>query len=516
MFTVGIGMVAALILTSPVFARTSHILGPSGSGSFGTLVVVLPNGNFVVTDPGFDSAQQIDIGAVYLYDQNAVLISTLIGSSQNDHVGSGGVFVLSNGNYVVCSPQWDNQGTADAGAATFLIGGAGVTGTVSPSNSLVGTSTSDQICAYGVVALTNGNYVVKSETWHSGATPGVGAATWGNGATGVSGPVSSSNSLVGSTAYDFVGDKVIALSNGNYVVNSQYWHNGSNFSAGAVTWGSGATGVSGVVSTSNSLVGNYRSAIDAITNVTPLINGNYVVTDGYWYNGSGPAPHGAACWANGLTGLSGLMSSTNCLVGIDSDYVGILGATALSNGNYVVNSWLWQAKGAATWGDGTTGLVGYVSISNSLVGSAGDRVGSGGIVALSNGNYVVVSPDWHNQSAVAVGATTWASGQTGLVTSNNSLVGSSNGDSSSQQVVPLTNGNYVVARPYWDNPGIAASGSSHVGKRQYAGLWRGLCSKFTYWGNDGRPDWLQWSDSTQQRQLCQLKVLIGMPASQPM
>ena len=48
----------------------------------------------------------------------------------------------------------------------------------------------------------------------------------------------------------------MALSNGNYVVRSAYWDNGAATNAGAVTWGSGTTGVSGVVSSSNSLVGS--------------------------------------------------------------------------------------------------------------------------------------------------------------------------------------------------------------------------------------------------------------------
>ena len=47
--------------------------------------------------------------------------------------------------------------------------------------------------------------------------------------------------------------------------------------------------------------------------------------------------------------------------------------------------------GAATWGSGTTGVTGVISAANSLVGStANDQVGSG-VTALSNGNYVVRS-----------------------------------------------------------------------------------------------------------------------------
>jgi hypothetical protein len=52
--------------------------------------------------------------------------------------------------------------------------------------------------------------------------------------------------------------------------------------------------------------------------------------------------------------------------------------------------------GAVTWGNGTTGVTGTVSSSNSLVGTnANDYVGLT-VTALTNGNYVVGSPNWKN------------------------------------------------------------------------------------------------------------------------
>jgi hypothetical protein len=59
---------AAIWLTTSAQAATQiDIVGPTGSGQFSTSVTVLSNGNFVVTDPGFDS-RATDIGAVYLYN----------------------------------------------------------------------------------------------------------------------------------------------------------------------------------------------------------------------------------------------------------------------------------------------------------------------------------------------------------------------------------------------------------------------------------------------------------------
>ncbi len=142
-----------------------------------------------------------------------------------------------------------------------------------------------------MTALSNGNYVVSSPDWTNGAAAGAGAVTWGSGTAGVSGPVSAANSLVGSTANDGVGggegSGVTALSNGNYVVSSPNWNNGAAASAGAVTWGSGTAGVSGPVSAANSLVGSTANdGVGDSDGVTALSNGNYVVTSPDWNNGA--------------------------------------------------------------------------------------------------------------------------------------------------------------------------------------------------------------------------------------
>lgn len=81
--------------------------------------------------------------------------------------------------------------------------------------------------------------------------------------------------------------------------------------------------------------------------------------------------------------------------------------TALASGDYVVISPDWQSNGnvvgAVTWGNGGAGTVGPLSAANSFVGSTdGDHVGSGGVTALINGNYVVSSPNWQISNYGAV------------------------------------------------------------------------------------------------------------------
>lgn len=451
-------------LLAPVHlsAAQTDILGPAGSVAFGTAVVVLPNGNIVVTDPAAPGANQ---GAVYLFSPAGALLSTLTGGHPNDTLGSGGITVLTNGNYAINSPAW-NSG---AGAVTWGDAETGVSGVVSSANSLVGALAGDEIGLGGVTALSNGNYVISSPYLDDGETSDVGAVTWGDGSSGTVGVVSAANSLVGTSDDDQVGiGGAAALPNGHYVVISFDWDDGPTRDVGAVTWGDGDSGITGTVSPANSLVGTILDDRIGEYGVTVLSNSNYVVSSPFWDDDEGTIDVGAVTWSDGSTGTVDVVSATNSLVGsVQDDRIGISGVTALANGHYVVLSERWnnglaESAGAATWGNGTTGTTGVVSPANSLTGSAiNDLVGAGGAVALANSNYVVLSPFWFNPSSAAgtAGAATWGNGSagiTGAVSAANSLVGLATDDRVGHGgVAALTGGNYVVVSPYWDN-GIAA------------------------------------------------------------
>jgi hypothetical protein len=406
---------------------------PTSGGEFGSQfhgITVLANGNIGVTNPT-DNFGGSNAGAVYLFDGlSGALISSLVGNSNDsvgisdEYVGISGITPLSNGNYVVDSLRWNGN----RGAVTWGDGSTGISGIVSDANSLVGSNPggyvqgnpAGDLVGLKVFTLGNGNYVVDSPLWNGQR----GAVTWGNGSTGTSGTVSDANSLVGSNPGDQVGGfrflypigppslgcLVTAWSNGNYVVVSPLW----NGNRGAVTWGSGSTGVSGAVSNANSLVGSnpgdhvggherqYRDGPpDFVFFDTALSNGNYVIGSPDWGGG-----RGAVTWVNASTGTSGTISAANSLVGSNvSDEVGVNGyfnslVVPLSNGNYVIGSPNWHGGlGAATWGDGSTGITGTISAANSLVGSkSGEKVGTGGVsnigvTALSNGNYLVDTPN---------------------------------------------------------------------------------------------------------------------------
>lgn len=152
-----------------------------------------------------------------------------------------------------------------------------------------------------------------------------------------------------------------------------------------------------------------------------------VVQSPWWANGAA-AKAGAVTFGNGTAGITGAVTTSNSLVGTTADdNVGLDSVKALTNGNYVVGSSLWdngsnEDAGAATFGNGVTGIAGPVSTTNSLFGSAFDYVADG-IEVLSNGNYVVKSPYWNNGAVSSAGAVTFGNGTTGtvgLVTSSNS------------------------------------------------------------------------------------------------
>ena len=160
--------------------------------------------------------------------------------------------------------------------------------------------------------------------------------------------------------------------------------------------------------------------------VLPLSTGNVVITSPF--DDLGGTDAGAVYLFNGSTGA--LIST---LVGSRAnDTVGDGGATALSNGNFVIRSVLWDNgaatnAGAVTFGSGTTGVSGSVSAVNSLVGSqSNDSVGNGGVTALTNGNYVVGSVAWDNGANADAGAVTFGNGTTGVsgtINDTNSAVG---------------------------------------------------------------------------------------------
>ncbi len=215
-------------------------------------------------------------GQVMVWSDAETTVAGRITARGGADVGDGGVVEVSS----LARLAW--QGQADVSAP------AGQAGSVllDPKNITVARLAFDEFIdpnpaagnPFGAAAvpLSTGNVVVTSPYDNFGGTD-AGAVYLFSGPTGAL-----ISTLRGSTGNDYVGSgDVLALSNGNYVVSSRY-------SGGAVTWGSGTTGISGVVSSSNSLVGLTGDA-SLQTVVTDDVNGTFFAR---FVNEAGTTPGG--------------------------------------------------------------------------------------------------------------------------------------------------------------------------------------------------------------------------------
>jgi len=383
--------------------------------------------------------------------------NALVGTSDLDEVGLRTI-PLSNGNYLVVSPSWDRGPFTDAGAVTWGSGTSGIVGAVSRENSFVGS----QILAgrdlyLGLKTLPNGNYVIHNPFWDYGSMIDVGAMTWADGTKGIVGEATLENSLIGSSDQDRIGFSFTLLENGNFVVYSPYWSSEKGTNASAATWVNATTGITGTVSAANSLVGEQPTYVSIANKVIPLTNGDYVVANPTWSSAETPWL-GAVTWGDGEAGTVGVITTTNSLVGAtNSDSVGYV--TVLTNGNYVISSPLWdngldENTGAVTFGNGEGGTVGVISAANSLIGALPGRGMKQLVTPLENGNFVVQTGVASDDLGLFSGYLTVVNGTaptTGIIDDANSLKGE-NPDYllGYSTLIPLTNGNFVAQFPYVD------------------------------------------------------------------
>jgi len=173
----------------------------------------------------------------------------------------GGVFALTNGNYVVSIPQWDNGAAADVGAVTWGNGAGGTVGLITATNSLVGSNPNDSVGVGsffgepGITVLADGNYLVNSPQWSTATATG--AITRGDGLSGTAGMVRDSNSLVNTSAGDltFYKSSFNPYADGNASLQFPSWSDGSGGGAVSLLTCSGELNV-GPVSPLNSVLGS--------------------------------------------------------------------------------------------------------------------------------------------------------------------------------------------------------------------------------------------------------------------
>ncbi|NVO08172.1 MAG: hypothetical protein HXX19_20555, partial [Rhodoferax sp.] len=261
-----------------------------------------------------------------------------------------------------------------------------------PANSLVGTTTDDQVGTTGFRVLNgNSNVLIGSGNWGSlfdTSNSGMGAVTWMNGATGKladgsnGGPVSAVNSFVGTANGDRVGYDnncecdwfgAKALSDGNYVVNSR-----NAGAGGAVSWGDGATGLVGTISAANSVhlqVDNSRII------ESPSLSGHVVVASGSAASGAG------AVYVVGASGGGAMGSGFADSPTVDAT----IGASWISNALTTANVAL-QANNDITVNSAIS-VVPYQIPAGNLTLRAGRYVTLNAPISTGGGNLVVVAND---------------------------------------------------------------------------------------------------------------------------
>ena len=336
---------------------------------------------------------------------------------------------------------------------------------MSSANSLVGSTPGDNVG--DAVALANGNYVVVASLWDNGATANVGAVTWANGGGGTVGAVTVANSFVGATNGDGPSTSVLALTNGNYVISNAFTDNGLIVDAGSATWRPGNAAAPGSPSITVSLLGGATNDLVGRYSVS-LTNGNYVVASYEWNNGA-LQNAGAATWGSGTTGIAGLVSIGNSFVGTQPDESVGGNVIELVNGNFVLltsshDVGVLANVGSITWRPGDKAAAGSIDATNSMFGTAAnDLVGfSQESLALPNGDYVVGSPYWDNGAAMNAGAVTVLPGgraSTGSVTAANSLVGGHTDDAIGNTLSLVNGAGFLVASSTWDNGALANAGA---------------------------------------------------------
>ncbi len=197
------GSIAVWSEKSTTVRGTLSARGGAAGGDGGTLEVS-SKGTSTFSGTADATAPKGKVGSL-LIDPKDIVIDSLGGISKTDFVdptpsvgngfGSSSVIVLSNGNVVVTAPN-NNAIASGAGAAYLFNGSTG--GLIS---TMTGLQANDHI-GQSATALTNGNYVITSPQWNGNA----GAVTWGSASTGVSGStITATNSVFGSVAGDRIG-----------------------------------------------------------------------------------------------------------------------------------------------------------------------------------------------------------------------------------------------------------------------------------------------------------------------
>lgn len=401
--------------------------------------LVLSNGNYVISSPRWKSGGSVKVGSVSLFDgRTNERLSTLRGNFTNDSIGTS-LYEVGDSNVLIASPRANFFGIADLGAVTWMDGDVGLSGTISPSNSLFGT---DKFNGVGrtVAILTSGHAVVGVPNWSGpDSVLPLGAATWIDGDRGATGFIEAENSLTG-VGETLFGGRITPLLNGDYLVHGE-GQLAPNGPEGFVTYAIGDGSTTGHPTTTNSLYG-----LRGNVRIAPITDDEFIVTSSGWRLNPDERAVGAIAWINGATETVGPLTVDRVLHGTTaSGAVG--GVVVIDEEHALVGTPSWDLGdvkdvGAVTVLRGSDPVTGPVSPLNSLIGSSqDDQVGKSltefDLTQTSARTLVLASRRWDSPSALDAGAATWIDlddPPVGSISIDNSLIGSTRFDFSTAGV----------------------------------------------------------------------------------
>lgn len=405
---------------------------PGASDEFGRKVLILGNGNILVSDP-FDSSVTTQNGAVHLYNPNTqTLVASFYGDPDTNQFGFNHISALANNNFVIALPNDSANGFRGAGSVRLINGTTGI----QIGSTLSGDLAGDGLGSGGLFALANNNFVVVSTFDDEAGFTDAGSVRLVDGETGVQiGEV-----LVGDADTDRMGsDGIIALANNNFIVVSLSDDENGVSRAGSVRLVDGTSGQQ----IGTTFAGDNDVDLIGSDGIAVLPNNNFTIAS-HSDDDSGLIDVGSVRLVDGETGLQIGAALTGELA---YDKLGSAGVTALSNNNFVIASHVDNELGVIQSGsvrlvDGTTALPIGATHSGDI---SGDQLGSQGTTALPNGNFIITSIRDDEAGVTDAGSVILVDGITGV-----QIGATFSGDVTedrlgSNGIIVLANNNFVIS-----------------------------------------------------------------------
>jgi len=420
------------------FGRIGYLEGPA--------ITFLPNGDFVIAEPGDDSNGE-NSGAVHLYSgATGQRINSIYGETAHNQIGSDGILSLPLDRFAIFSGQ-DDTATLTNNGSVIIANSLG-----QEIHRIEGDQSGDHIGYDAFLRLANGNFVVASSADQIDGIAYAGSVMLINARTG-----EVIKRLTGSVYYDRFGrGQLKTLPNGNFVFSSPGVSVDGRQMAGIVVL---ADGTSGQVIAR--FAGQTRNALLGSGGLKILDSSDFLIVS-YNDNTDGFEDNGSVILVDGNTGQAkARIDGTS-----NQELLGYGGAvTSLPNGNFVIVGkigWLTNnTKGVARLVDANLREISRIAGDGST-----DRIGSRGIAVLPNGNYLIISPEdsddtvrsrWYDGSIIMVDS---SSGREICRIKGSWAGGISSDMLGSGGIRVLPSGNFVIVSPVDDVPGREHVGSA--------------------------------------------------------